>query len=126
MARAENAREYHLAVAEMVSHTHDSHCFMSSAELTGFYGEAAGGVEVRWIENRAVITRIVDSTLKGKVRLGDVVTKVDGRPVQARMEELQQHLAASTPQASNNRVMVLLLSGPVGRDARVTLKTGDE
>ena len=126
MSRAENARDYHLAVAEMVSHTHDSHCFMNSSELTKFYGDAAVGVELRWIENRAVITRIVDSTLKNKVHPGDVVTKVDGRPVQARIEELRQHLAASTPQALNNRMMVLLLSGPYGRDARVTLQTGGE
>jgi hypothetical protein len=32
MARAENAREYHLAVAEMVAHVHDTHCFVSSSD----------------------------------------------------------------------------------------------
>jgi C-terminal processing protease CtpA/Prc len=125
MTHAETARDYHLAVAEMVSHTHDSHCSVSSPELAQFYGVAFAGVEVRWIENRVVITRVVDPALKENVHPGDVVTKIDGEPVQRRMDQLQTHLAASTPQALMNRVMGSLLSGPPGSESRVTLKTGD-
>ncbi len=49
MAHAQNARDYHLAVAEMVAHVHDTHCFMNSSELMLFYGAAAPPVELRWI-----------------------------------------------------------------------------
>ena len=53
VAHAENSRAYHLAVAGMVAHVRDTHCFVSSAELSSFYGIAPAGVEVRWIEGRA-------------------------------------------------------------------------
>ena len=125
MARAQNAREYHLAVAEMVSHTHDSHCIVSGLDMRQFYGAAPAGVEVRWIENRVVVTRVVDASLKESVHPGHVVTKIDGEPVQKRIDELQRYMAASTPQALMSRVMGNLLSGPVGPGPRVTLKSQD-
>ena len=54
LANAPNALEYHKAVAEMVAHTVDSHCYMSSSALTEFFGAArrplnCGGSRIaRW------------------------------------------------------------------------------
>src|SRR5258708_35506051 len=61
MARAENARDYHLAVAEMVAHVHDTHCVVNSRELSGYFGSATPPVEVRWVENQPVVTRVFES-----------------------------------------------------------------
>jgi hypothetical protein len=48
----------------MVARSRDTHCFVSSAELSLFYGVAPAGVEVRWIEGRQVITRVVDEACR--------------------------------------------------------------
>jgi len=122
MARAENAREYQLAVAEMVAHTHDSHCFVSSKEITVFFGVAGPAVDVRWIENQPVVARVLDSGID--LKPGDVVTKVDGEPYQKRADDLAMHVSASTRQAMMNRVMGSLLRGPADTTVKVTVKSG--
>jgi C-terminal processing protease CtpA/Prc len=123
MARAENARDYHLAVAEMVARTRDTHCYVGSGELSEVYGVAPPPIEVRWIESRPVVTRILDASLKESVRPGDVVTRIDGAPSQNRVDELSPRLAASTPQSMMNRVMQLLLNGRHLSRVRVGLQS---
>jgi C-terminal processing protease CtpA/Prc len=124
MESAPNAFEYHKAVAEMVAHTVDSHCYMSSPVLTDFFGAALPAVELRWIEDQPVITRVLEPGLD--VRPGDVLTKIDGQPWRKRAEELRQRLAASTPQSMMGRVMAALLRGPDKSVVRVSLRRGDE
>lgn len=111
MAAAANAREYHLAIAEMVTHTHDSHCFMSSPELSAFYGVAAPPLEIRPIEGQPVVTRVFEET---SVHTGDVLVKIDGQPYSVRAGDLEKHIAASTPQHLQMRVFAQLLRGPAG------------
>ena len=124
MARAENAREYHLLVAEMVGHVHDTHCSVSSRELTSYNGAAAPPVELRWIESQPVVTRVFDSSLD--IHPGDVVTKIDGAPYQKRSEDLTKHISASTTQSMMSRVMNSLLRGPGGSVFKVTVRRGGE
>src|SRR5262249_11218398 len=124
MARAENAREYHLAVAEMVSHVHDSHCVMNSGELARFYGLAGPAVDIRWFEDQPVVARVLDPGIE--LRPGDVLTKIDGEPYRKRADDLAKHIAASTPQALMNRVMGSLLRGDNGTSVRVTIRRGSE
>jgi len=122
MAAAQNAREYHLAIAEMVAHTQDTHDRVTSKELSSFYGTAAPPVELRWIENRPVITRV---RIVESISPGDEVTKIDGEPYQKRAAELEKHTAASTRQSMMSRVMQSLLSGDPGSTVRLTVRTGN-
>lgn len=125
VAHAENARDYHLAVAAQVAHVHDTHCFVGSAELSLFYGIAPAGVEVRWIEGRPVITRVVDDILQERIKPGDLLIAIDGRPYQKRVDELTPEISASTPQSMNNRVAQILLNGPAESSTNVTLQSAD-
>lgn len=125
MARAENARKYQFAVAEMVAHAHDSHCNVSSRELSlHFYGEAGPPVELRWIENQPVVTRVFDG--KTDIRPGDVLTKIDGEPYRKQSDELAKYVPASTPQSMMRRMMDIMLRGASGSVVRLTLRRGDE
>ena len=90
LANAPNALEYHKAVAEMVAHTVDSHCYMSSSALTEFFGAAPPAVELRWIEDQPVVSRVIGPEID--VKPGDVLTKIDGEPWQKRAEELRKRL----------------------------------
>jgi C-terminal processing protease CtpA/Prc len=124
MAHAEKTADYHLAVAEMVAHVHDTHCFVNSPELAQFFGAAAPPVELRWIENQPVVTRVLDSY--AGVSPGDVLTKIDGEPYQKRADDLAKHIAASTTQSMMSRVMSSLLRGPAGSTIKVTVRTGND
>jgi C-terminal processing protease CtpA/Prc len=125
MAAAKSAREYHLAVAEMVAHTHDTHCFVSSNEIRNARGLAPSPVEVRWIENQPVVTRVVSPELATSVHPGDVVTKINGDPVQKRIDQLSPSIAASTPQSLMARVMGMLLNGMPSGELMVTFRGTD-
>ncbi len=120
MARAEDALQYHLAVAEMVAHTHDSHSSVSSRELNDFRGRAAAGLELQWIDNQPVVLRVVDPTLKDAVHPGDIVKRIDGAPPSKAIGELSPFVSASTPQSLMNTMMRGLLSGPPDTAVSVT------
>jgi C-terminal processing protease CtpA/Prc len=124
MARSGNARDYHLAVAEMVTHVHDAHCVPTSDELSGFYGAAGPPIELRWIESQPVVTRVFDP--KADIRPGDVITKIDGESYENRSGELMQHISASTTQSLMARTMVWLLRGPRDSIVRLTVRRGAE
>jgi C-terminal processing protease CtpA/Prc len=124
MAQAAGAREYHLAVAEMVTHVHDSHSFMSSIELDKFYGAAAPPVEVRPIEGQPVVTRVFDAGIAGTIHPGDALVSIDGEPWTHRAAELEKHIAASTPQSMQRDIMVRLLLGPAG-SVRLALRNAE-
>jgi C-terminal processing protease CtpA/Prc len=124
MAHSADAREYHLTVAEMVSHVHDTHCFVTSTELAKLYGAAAPPVEVRPIEGRPVVTRVFDAGIAGTIHPGDVVTKIDGEPWTRRAGELEKHIAASTPQSLQRDIMQYLLRGPAS-SFRLALKNAE-
>jgi C-terminal processing protease CtpA/Prc len=119
--RAETARAYHIAVAEMTTLTRDTHTTVNSPEVFSVYGSASPPVEVRWIENQPVVTRIFDRQTTATLAPGDVVSKIDGQPVQKRIDELRRIVAASTEQAAMNKITRYLLSGPDGSTVKVTL-----
>jgi len=129
LAAARNAREYHLAVAQMTARIDDSHrAIYLSSELFDYWGgNTVASVEIRWIENQPVITRILNPALEGTVHLGDVVTKINGQPVQKRVDDLSRTIAASTPQALMDTITRFLLSvdGADGTLTRVTVRNGD-
>jgi C-terminal processing protease CtpA/Prc len=125
LAAARDARAYHLGVAEMVAHTHDTHCFVYSRDLSDARGAVPAPIEVRWIENQPVVTRVVDAALARDVHPGDVVTRINGEPASKRIEELSVTIAASTPQSLMGRVMALLLNARSGARPDVTLRGAD-
>jgi C-terminal processing protease CtpA/Prc len=125
MRAARDAREYHMAVAEMVSHTQDTHCFVNSQTLETALGNIPAPIVVRWIENKAVVTRVAGPATSGRVEVGDVIVKVDGQPVQSRIDFIRKHTAQSTEQSAMYRAMNTLTGGEDGTLVRVTLIGAD-
>jgi C-terminal processing protease CtpA/Prc len=122
---ARDAREYHMAVAEMVSHTKDTHCFVNSQTLETALGTVPAPVVPRWIENKAVITRVAGPTSSGRVEIGDIITEVDGQPVQSRINLIRKHTAHSTEQSVMSRAVNMLTGGEDGTSVRLTLVGAD-
>jgi C-terminal processing protease CtpA/Prc len=121
---ARDAREYALALAELATHTHDSHVSVRAAALTEFFGTASPGIALREIEGEIVVTRLGSSgaSKAAGVAVGDIVLKVDGEAVRDRMRRLGTYLTASTPQAHTLRILGVLLSGPAGSKVALTIR----
>jgi C-terminal processing protease CtpA/Prc len=101
MERAANALEYHLAVAEMVTHIHDSHGAVVSPVLQKYFGEASAPIRIRMIDDVPVITGFTnaDAATAAGFEIGDVIVKVDGEDAGRRIAERLRYVAHSTPQA---------------------------
>ena len=114
MEEAGNALEYHLAVAEMIAHAHDSHVRASSQVLTDFFGEASPPIQLRWVENAAVVAGLVDEPIANEtgIKVGDVVLEIDGRDVASLLESLKRYFSASTEQSLMYELMRHCLKGP--------------
>jgi C-terminal processing protease CtpA/Prc len=128
MEAARTRREYDLAIAEMLTHTHDSHVQAGSEELFDERGgNTAPSVEIRWIENKPVVTRLYDRSLAARAAPGDVVIKINGEPVQKRIDHLSRQTTASTPQALMRHITAALpfVNGPDGTLGSITVITAN-
>jgi C-terminal processing protease CtpA/Prc len=114
-----------MAVAEMVSHTKDTHCFVNSQTLETALGAVPAPIVVRWVENKAVVTRVAAPATSGRVEVGDVITKVDGLLVQSRIDLIRKHTAHSTEQSAMARAANTLTAGEDGTSVRLSLIGSD-
>ena len=106
---ASGAEQYVTAVAEMLTHTHDSHVNAGSRIL---YQELYGtptAADLRWIESQPVVVGLKEK-VEG-LEVGDVIRKIDGKPCTERIEKLKRIIPASTPQALMARGAGQLLNG---------------
>ncbi len=101
MEGAKDALDYNLAVAEMVTHIHDSHGSVRSSVLQKYFGEASAPLRVRMIEGSPVITGFtnVEVAKNAGFEIGDVILKVDGEDASQRIAERLKYTAYSTPQS---------------------------
>jgi C-terminal processing protease CtpA/Prc len=101
MEEAKDALDYSLAVAEMVTHIHDSHGSATSPILRKYFGDASAPVRVRMIEGLPVITGFTNSEAAkdAGLEIGDVILKVDGEEASRRITERLKYTAHSTPQS---------------------------
>ena len=124
MERADSALSYHLAVAEMVTHIHDSHGEVSSPVLEQRFGSAWPPIRLQIIENAPVITAILDKEIAktAGVHHGDVVLEIDGEDAMERIAERAKYTPASTPQSLMFGAALCSLAGPEDSPAVLTVR----
>ena len=125
MEQADDALSYHLAVAEMMTHIHDSHGFIFSPVLEQHFGAAWPPIRLQIIEDAPVITAILDeeSAKTAGVRHGDVVLKIDGKDAMEQITGRAKYTPASTPQSLMHLAALSSLAGP--EDSPVILTVRD-
>ncbi len=123
---AKDAREYNLTIADMLTHTLDSHVAATSDELSDYFGRAAVGLRLRLIEKRPVITEILDEQAKtAGLRVGDIVSSVDGDKIADRFNRAQDYISGSTVQRRGYDSLQRVLSGVEGSTATLLVGTQD-
>jgi C-terminal processing protease CtpA/Prc len=123
---AKDAREYNLTVSDMLTHTLDSHVTATSDELSDYFGRASVGLRLRLIEKKPVITEILDTSAKvGGLRVGDIVSVVDGEKIADRFNRIQDYTPGSTPQRRGYDSLHRVLNGADGSTATLLVGTQD-
>ncbi|CAZ96288.1 S41 family peptidase [Zobellia galactanivorans] len=93
----ESELDYHLAMLELVVHIDDSHAGLSTDTLNEYFGNNYIPVTHRIIDNKAVIVRPFNDSLArlNDLKIGDVISKVNGQNVIDVFEERKNYIQGS-------------------------------
>lgn len=96
---AENELDYELAVLEIIGKVQDTHANLwgGGDKINEWKGENFPPVHVRFIEDQLVVTDYYDKEMKEAVglKVGDVITKINGTPVAQLVEAKAKYYPAS-------------------------------
>lgn len=119
-----DAADYQLTFREMVAEIQDSHGFtrgtLKSAERMGRFTPP---VEVKFVENQTVVQYVFGDVKD--VKVGDVITAINGEPIEKFRENYARYTAASTPQALMRGIHRDLLRGQENSRVKLTLRGAD-
>jgi C-terminal processing protease CtpA/Prc len=88
---------YHMAVKELGAMLNDSHGIVSSSIISNDWsGTYTIGFEPSYIEGRTVVTRVYPRLLgSSDIRVGDIITHVNGKSCEALRAEKRKYIQAS-------------------------------
>ncbi|WP_183084584.1 S41 family peptidase [Chryseobacterium sp. 7] len=108
----DNDENYHLALAELVAKTDDSHAYLSSKEIyLSLYGSRKVPVEYAYAEGKLVITKINHTKPKSKIPLhpGDVIYDIEGKTIPQMINILGKYVPASNSWGKVSKIKDKLL-----------------
>jgi carboxyl-terminal processing protease len=115
LAAEAEGREYYNVLARFVRELKDSHSYLCNYDEPVFQDWVRSEIRVRRIEGKAVVTNLSDDSnaFKQGVRIGSVITEVDGVPINDRIEQLRGVLRVrSSEQSYLDTANKQLLHGP--------------
>jgi C-terminal processing protease CtpA/Prc len=122
---AKNEIEYGLAVAKMYANINDSHGYISGNKgLLQIQGEAPASVVVDLIENRVVITQFRNDSVchVNNINIGDIITKVNGVPVEELMKKYEIYYSHSTKEPIRQRAAWYSIRGQENQTGIFTIQ----
>ncbi|RXM37878.1 hypothetical protein BOQ62_19430 [Chryseobacterium sp. CH21] len=108
----DNDENYHLALAELVTKTDDSHAYLSSKEIQlNLYGKRKVPVEYSYVEGKLVITKIKDTRSKNNspLHIGDAIYDIEGKTIPQMINILGKYVPASNSWGKVNKIKDKLL-----------------
>lgn len=98
-ANSESSLDYKLNTLALIGKIQDTHAniWMRDEELTKFFGEFGTPIEIKYIENQWVVTKIFSSfdTPDSNIKIGDIITHVNEKPIDEIAKEKIQYCPAS-------------------------------
>lgn len=107
-----NDENFHLALAELVAKTDDSHAYISSKEIQlSLYGQRKVPVEYTYAEGKLVITKVNDTRSRHKSTLhpGDVIYDIEGKTIPQVINSLAKYTPASNSWGKVSKIKDKLL-----------------
>ena len=112
---AKDALSYKLAAREMIGRVNDTHAnlWMQDEEIRGHFGRLYPPFQIKFIENQAVVTDYYNKPLgeQSGIQIGDVITAVDGMPVEEMVKKMKPMYPASNEPTKLRDIAKNLLRG---------------
>lgn len=112
---AKDVEQYLMCCLKLVTKIDDSHGFFNSNNI--LFGLKMGMLnvpfETRFIENKLVITQFVndDEYIKGNLEIGDIITAINGEPVDSVVKRLLPITPASNYAVKLRQIALKILNG---------------
>ncbi|MBV9497104.1 MAG: hypothetical protein JOZ54_22905 [Acidobacteria bacterium] len=127
MLEAQTEEAYDAAVIKIMRNVADTHTNILGTptilRLTG--GRSPMPIEVKQVEHRWIVTRILDEQAAYGATVGDELLSIDGEPVAHRAERLSEWLTASSPAGLRYRLALRLTAGDEGSTGVALLEKSD-
>jgi C-terminal processing protease CtpA/Prc len=125
---ASTVEQYQLAALRLAARIHDTHAALSSPVLQHYWGTYYAPVQVRFIEEQAVVTAYFNDALGAASGLqkGDELLRVDGVPVANLVKAHQPLTPASNEPVQLRNIAQILLRGNTTKVAVVVRRGGRE
>lgn len=129
--QATSEQAYQLAIYRMVAQIQDSHGFVSNINKTVCLrcdlGRYWPPFEMTILDDKAVITRFYNDSLAAinKLKIGMVVSHIDGKTIRDRLERERPYVAASNESALLRNIVGLIGIGPAGQ-VKLTIETDSQ
>jgi len=107
---AKNQEGYIFACMKLATKIDDSHGFLFPDLKTGLFKVP---FEVQFIENKLVVTKFtgIDTYVKEKIKIGDVITNIDGEPVEDIVKRILPYIPASNNPVKLRQISSKILTG---------------
>lgn len=111
---ARDSIEYHLAISEMYSNLEDGHGFIVSNVLRDYWGSATPPIQMKFIEDKAVITYINRDSLSTEIdlKVGDIILEIDGKNVNQVRDNYIKYRSGSNEAFLHMISAAQILNGP--------------
>lgn len=117
LALAKDFNSYQLQMMALIALVHDTHANLwSSIKVRPPVGDCHLPVRLRFVQDQAVVTAYLDGvqTNSSPIKIGDIVTELDGKPVSALVKDWSSYYADSNEAARLRDVAGFMTRGPCG------------
>ncbi|GAB3712397.1 hypothetical protein GCM10027592_50810 [Spirosoma flavus] len=126
LAAASDSTTYAIAVARFYRNIQDSHGFINASPLRYYAGAGSSLIDIRFIENKPVITKVWADSVRAKgIQAGDVLTEVNGEKIGERIARMSAIQPASNEWVRQRDLSWRLIRGPVGKPIQLKLIGAD-
>jgi C-terminal processing protease CtpA/Prc len=108
---AENRLDYELAAAKLISEVCDTHAILLGwIETWALQGAGQVPASVKFIENKLVVTEYyLFKNDKPELKKGDIITHIEGKPVEAIVDSMKKYYPASNDAARLKNIAEYIL-----------------
>ena len=94
---ASDQLQYNLTVVELLVHITDSHGVYSSDAINSYFGMYNAPFEIRYIENKTIITRVFSDILEpaGAIKIGDIIVKCKNTDIDTYRANVRKYIPGS-------------------------------
>lgn len=107
-----SALDYHLGFRELSRNIDDSHAYFLSGVFFNWLGLAYPPFQVRQIEDKMVVTRVLENARD--LKPGDIITSVGGQTIEVLREKYLPYAHGSNQESIDKEINTMIMSGPAG------------